>query len=274
PPRGEEGTARIELLDAVVARIRDVDAPAPVGRHAKGTAELSVARAETPPRGEEGAARIELLDAVVVRIGDVDVPAPVGCHAVGEVELAVTRARNAPHQNERTGGLRGRGRAAGGGASGGRAEDGGGGAREDGGGGARGEGGAARRCRDGGGARRRARRGRGGGGGRGAIREPRLHRTGAGPRLALVEDRRLAGLEGRARQARASGGDLLRARLRAANRRRRVGAGDKDARPERDSSQRDNCSPSHRRAPLMAVPILRLISALYPRVPLVRPAWH
>jgi hypothetical protein len=87
-----------------------------------------------------------------------------------------------------------------------------------------------------------------------AIREPRLHRTGAGPRLALFEEQRLAGLEGRARQARASGGDLLRARLRAANRRRRFGAGDKDAHPERNSSQRDDCPPNHRRAPLWPFP--------------------
>src|ERR671935_176597 len=92
PPRGEEGAARVELLDAVVERVRDVDVPAPVGRHAGGGVELSVARARASPRREEGAACVELLDAVVAsvvvaRIRDVDVPARVGCHAVGFGEL-------------------------------------------------------------------------------------------------------------------------------------------------------------------------------------------
>src|SRR4030095_10475833 len=91
-----------ELLDAVVERIGDVDVPAPVGRHAKGIVELSVARAETPPRGEEGPARIGLLDALVARIGDVDVPAPVGRHAKGLVELSVARAAAPPRGEEGT----------------------------------------------------------------------------------------------------------------------------------------------------------------------------
>src|SRR2546425_106682 len=92
PPHGEEGAARVELLDAPASG--DVDVPAPVGRHAGedgGEVELAGARAETPPRGEEGAARVELLDAVVVHIRDVDVPAPVGRHAGGVVELAGAR---------------------------------------------------------------------------------------------------------------------------------------------------------------------------------------
>src|SRR5207248_2732368 len=55
PPRGEEGAARGELLDAGVARIRDVDIPAPVGRDAVGVVELAVARAQAPPSGEERA---------------------------------------------------------------------------------------------------------------------------------------------------------------------------------------------------------------------------
>src|SRR5439155_17347778 len=78
PPGGEEGSPRVELLDAVVLRIRHVDVPAPVRRHDGGGLELSVVRAVAPPHGEEGAARVELLDAVVVRIRDVDVPARVG----------------------------------------------------------------------------------------------------------------------------------------------------------------------------------------------------
>src|SRR5262249_26680711 len=53
PPRGEEGTAAIELLDAVVARIGDVDVPAPVGCHALGGAEFAVTRARNAPRQKE-----------------------------------------------------------------------------------------------------------------------------------------------------------------------------------------------------------------------------
>src|SRR5262249_42271099 len=85
PPRGSRAG---EHLNAVVVRIRGVDVPPPLGRHAIGSAELSVADAPAPPRGEEGTARIELLDAVVERIRDVDVPAPVGRHAFGQAELS------------------------------------------------------------------------------------------------------------------------------------------------------------------------------------------
>src|SRR5204862_420027 len=53
-PLDEEGAARVELLDAVVARVRDEDVPAPVGRHAGGRVELSVARAAGSPRGGGG----------------------------------------------------------------------------------------------------------------------------------------------------------------------------------------------------------------------------
>src|SRR5436309_2362570 len=110
-PRGEEGAARVELvstadadlasgalelLDAVVVRIRDVDVPAPVGRHAVGVLELAVARAVASPGGDEGAARVELLNAVVAVVRDVDVPAPVGRYAVGEIELPVARAGARP----------------------------------------------------------------------------------------------------------------------------------------------------------------------------------
>jgi hypothetical protein len=51
------------------------------------------------------------------------------------------------------------------------------------------------------------------------------------------------------------GADLFRADIRVALPRRSC-FGDKDARPERDSSQRDNCSPNHRHreAPPMATP--------------------
>src|SRR5439155_21499980 len=79
----------IELLDAVVVPIRNVDASAPVGRQTERLPEQAVARAGAPPRAEEGAARVELLDAVIKSICDVDVSARVGRHTKGAVELSV-----------------------------------------------------------------------------------------------------------------------------------------------------------------------------------------
>src|SRR5438093_1029742 len=131
-PRGEEGAARVELLDAVVAVVCDVDVPAPVGRYAVGevelpvaraggspgreegaagvellgggvggggvvgAVELAVARAGASPGRDEGAARVELLNTVVAVVRDVDVPAPVGRYAEGEIELPVARAGAPP----------------------------------------------------------------------------------------------------------------------------------------------------------------------------------
>src|SRR5439155_13630215 len=51
-PRHEEGAARVELLNAAVVRIRDVDVPAAVGRHAERTVELASAQVVPPPRGD------------------------------------------------------------------------------------------------------------------------------------------------------------------------------------------------------------------------------
>src|SRR5262249_54510517 len=81
PPRGEEGAARVELLDTVVIPIGGGVGPAPVDRHAPGDVELAGARAFAPPHGKEGAARVELLDAAVVRSRDGDVPAARGRRA-------------------------------------------------------------------------------------------------------------------------------------------------------------------------------------------------
>src|SRR5439155_1524723 len=89
-----------ELLDAAVARIRDVDVPAPVGCHALGGGELSVVRAVAPPGGEQGAVRVEHQDAVVLRIRNVDVASPVRRHALGVGELSVAWALDPPGGEE------------------------------------------------------------------------------------------------------------------------------------------------------------------------------
>src|SRR5207247_10008139 len=75
--------------------IRDVDVAAPVGRHAGGGGELSVARPRAPPDGEQGAACVELLDAVVEVLCHVHVPASVGRQAGGVAELSPGGAEGA-----------------------------------------------------------------------------------------------------------------------------------------------------------------------------------
>jgi len=71
--------------------------------------------------------------------------------------------------------------------------------------------------------------------------------------LQLSINRLLARAERRAHKARASGGDLFRADIRVAWS-HRCYFGDKAAHPERNRQQRDNCFPSHRRAPLWPFP--------------------
>src|SRR5204862_6470133 len=100
PPDGEQGAVPVELLDAVVARVRDVDVPAAVGRHEEGVVELSVARAVAPPGGEEGAVRVELLDAGDGRVRDVDVPASAVGLREGDVCGPVGRPAGAGWEEE------------------------------------------------------------------------------------------------------------------------------------------------------------------------------
>ena len=69
----------------MVVRIRDVDVPAPVGRHARRVGEFP-SRPLAPPGGEEGAARVELLDALRTGLGDVDVPLRVQRDIVRQME--------------------------------------------------------------------------------------------------------------------------------------------------------------------------------------------
>src|SRR5438132_12391763 len=54
-----------ELLNAVVARVGDVDASAPLDGDATRTVELPVPAARAAPRGEEALVAVELLDAIV-----------------------------------------------------------------------------------------------------------------------------------------------------------------------------------------------------------------
>ncbi len=65
-PLGEIVAAGIELLDAVIAGIRDIDVALAVHRHAIGPVELAVASAVAAPLGEIVAVGVELLDAVII----------------------------------------------------------------------------------------------------------------------------------------------------------------------------------------------------------------
>ena len=90
----------VELLDAIVGGVGDVDVARAVDGHAVGVLELAVGRAVAAPGGEVVAGGVELLDALVGGVGDVDVARAVGGHAVGVLELAVGRAGAAPFGGE------------------------------------------------------------------------------------------------------------------------------------------------------------------------------
>src|SRR5262245_44942178 len=66
-----------ELLDAMVARVGDVDVPGAINRYAGRGVELPIRAAKRAPLGEEATRVRELLDAVVARVDDVHVPARV-----------------------------------------------------------------------------------------------------------------------------------------------------------------------------------------------------
>src|SRR5206468_432964 len=103
PPRGEEGAVRVELLDAVVA-IHDVDVPAPVGRHADGGAELSVARAAAAPRGDEGATDGHRRGGGAGRHIGGAASSDVGGRDAGAVELPAAPLAETPPRGEKSAG--------------------------------------------------------------------------------------------------------------------------------------------------------------------------
>src|SRR5262249_16527570 len=103
-PLRQEGAVAVELLNAVVAVVRDVYVAGGIHRDPNGRGELPVAAAGSAPLRDEPPIGVEFLNAVVARIGDVDVAAihrnAGGCH-----ELPIAAAVAAPLRQERTGGI-------------------------------------------------------------------------------------------------------------------------------------------------------------------------
>src|SRR5687768_9572521 len=91
----------VELLDAVVEFVGDVDPADGAHRHALWIVELAAPAAEVTPLVQEGAVGVELLDPVVVGVGDVDVSGGTAHRdALWKRELAVPAARCAPPLEE------------------------------------------------------------------------------------------------------------------------------------------------------------------------------
>src|SRR5262249_40580937 len=97
-PMNESWGVAMELLNAMIRGVRDVDVPVRVRRHRSRAVELALTRSQTAPLAHERlltAVHHEPLDAMVIAVGDVDVPTPTGCHTTWAFELALARAESA-----------------------------------------------------------------------------------------------------------------------------------------------------------------------------------
>ena len=107
-PRSRNGGDRpdgIDLADAVVGGICDVEVALAVHRHASGKVELCLScRAAVPaetvlPRSRNGGDRpggIHLANTVVVAIGDVEIARAIHRHVIGQVETRRNRRAAVP----------------------------------------------------------------------------------------------------------------------------------------------------------------------------------
>ena len=74
-PFCDKRASSVELLDAVVIRICDVNVPFVIDPHTKGMIELAIRRSTTfTPFRDKRASSVELLDAVIIGICNVHVP--------------------------------------------------------------------------------------------------------------------------------------------------------------------------------------------------------
>ena len=94
-----EVTGGIELLDAVVLAIRNIDIAAPVRRYADRAIEPALGGTESSPGQDVLPQGIELLDPMVAGIGHVNVIITVNRNPPRTIKLAVCAARTAPFQN-------------------------------------------------------------------------------------------------------------------------------------------------------------------------------
>ena len=112
-PRSRNGGDRpdgIDLADAVVGGICDVEVALAVHRHASGKVELCLScRAAVPaetvlPRSRNGGDRpggIHLANTVVVAIGDVEIARAIHRHVIGQVETRRKPPGRRPRRNRR-----------------------------------------------------------------------------------------------------------------------------------------------------------------------------
>ena len=95
-PLGDEVAARVELLDAMVVGVGDVEVAADVDGDAARIVELPVPVAGIlPPLIEKGPGVGELLDTLVGPVGHIDLTGAVDSDVVGRVESSVLDAAGA-----------------------------------------------------------------------------------------------------------------------------------------------------------------------------------
>ena len=92
PPLADEFAFGIELLDAVVVGVGNVEVADRGDGDAARVVELAIARARRAELADEFARRVELLDAVVAGVGHPDVARGIGGHVGGGREVAGARA--------------------------------------------------------------------------------------------------------------------------------------------------------------------------------------
>src|SRR5262249_36404203 len=92
----DERAARTKLLDAVVARVTNIDVSRRVNRYSLRSAELSVSRTVATPISDECSGRRELLYSMVLRVRDIHIAGRVHRNAGGAKELPVAGASRTP----------------------------------------------------------------------------------------------------------------------------------------------------------------------------------
>src|SRR5581483_4904291 len=86
-PGSDELSVGVEVLNAVIPGVRDVDASVPTDGDAPGLIELALAGALRSPRSDELPGRAEHLDPVILTVGDIQISRWADRHALRRLEL-------------------------------------------------------------------------------------------------------------------------------------------------------------------------------------------